>query len=494
MMPRVRSRLIARPTYQMSKSLLVTLVFFIALMARLATFGDPTLHTDEEFYFLVGQKMLDGQLPYVDLWDRKPFGLFLIYAGIAWISRSVVAYQIVATISVGLTAYLLTQILAHRVNQMTQLGVAFLYIAVLPWLGGFGGQTPVFYNPMIAGAALLVVRALPELESGKVGRSVYVAIALCGVALTIKQTVVVESAFFGLFSIYMAWRNGLPPKRIPVHLFSFAAIGILPMASVATFYLVYGHWAEFYQAMVDSNLSKGAAPTGWKLRQASVLVFPLAIPLSLASAGLSIMRQDAVRTFLFFWLMSAIAALFLVPNFYWHYGLPLLLPICACTAFAMDRWRMLLPAVTAIGLFGLWLTQAFNLEFHRRSAVHFEYTVQQAKAHAPRGTLLVYDGPVYLYAATELKPLSKVVFPSHFSETLESGTTGRSSVTELRETLRKKPGAVLFDPRVAFYRDNPITRAMVLDYVARHCRLVSNHIYFESWSIRPTSLYGDCER
>ena len=57
--------------------LIAGVILALAFVLRAPTFGDPALHTDEEFYFYVGQQMLDGRLPYVDIWDRKPFGFFL---------------------------------------------------------------------------------------------------------------------------------------------------------------------------------------------------------------------------------------------------------------------------------------------------------------------------------------------------------------------------------------------------------------------------------
>ena len=50
----------------------------VALLTRVSTFGDTGYHNDELLYFLVGQRMHDGLLPYVDIWDRKGPGLFLI--------------------------------------------------------------------------------------------------------------------------------------------------------------------------------------------------------------------------------------------------------------------------------------------------------------------------------------------------------------------------------------------------------------------------------
>ena len=58
-------------------------ILLFATLVRCQTFGDPFIGFDEQFYLLVGDRMWHhGDLPFVDIFDRKPIGLFLIYAAI----------------------------------------------------------------------------------------------------------------------------------------------------------------------------------------------------------------------------------------------------------------------------------------------------------------------------------------------------------------------------------------------------------------------------
>ena len=63
---------------ELLKAGLILALFTLA--TRLWTFGNPLINVDEQFYVLTGDRLLHGVLPYVDIWDRKPIGLFLIYA------------------------------------------------------------------------------------------------------------------------------------------------------------------------------------------------------------------------------------------------------------------------------------------------------------------------------------------------------------------------------------------------------------------------------
>ena len=83
----------------------------VALAARAVTFGNPILHVDGEFYFVTARAMLDGAMPFVDVWDRKPIGLFLIYAPAAALGypAGIWAYQALA-----LACLVATGVLAAR--------------------------------------------------------------------------------------------------------------------------------------------------------------------------------------------------------------------------------------------------------------------------------------------------------------------------------------------------------------------------------------------
>src|SRR3954463_7872291 len=89
-----------RPARALPVSHAALLLALLAVVTRLQLFGDPIAGSDEGFYLLVGDRMLHGALPYVDIWDRKPFGLFLLFAGMRMLGGDgVLAYKLVATVA-----------------------------------------------------------------------------------------------------------------------------------------------------------------------------------------------------------------------------------------------------------------------------------------------------------------------------------------------------------------------------------------------------------
>ena len=76
----------------------VVVIMLAAVVLRGWDFGNPVIHVDEQYYLLVGDRLLHGAVPYIDIWDRKPVGLFLLFAAIRLLpGDGIVAYQLVAT-------------------------------------------------------------------------------------------------------------------------------------------------------------------------------------------------------------------------------------------------------------------------------------------------------------------------------------------------------------------------------------------------------------
>ena len=75
-------------------------LLLVVLATRAMWFGDPVADFDEQIYSLIGWRMTHGDLPFVQVWDRKPFGLFAIFAAAHWLlGPGPLAYQIVASLS-----------------------------------------------------------------------------------------------------------------------------------------------------------------------------------------------------------------------------------------------------------------------------------------------------------------------------------------------------------------------------------------------------------
>lgn len=471
------------------------LLLLVALVLRFSTFGDPNLHGDEVFYHSVGIGMHDGVLPYVDVWDRKPLGLFLVYWLIAAISEAPLAYQFAAALCAAGTAWCISRLaeLCARQAGEADLGGLLAGLVYLLWLAplqGFGGQSPVFYNLFIAAAALLAFRALPALREGHVPRTVPLAMLIAGIGITIKTTAFFEAAFLGLACAAALWRSGTPAARVLGRAVLWAAIGAAPALAVAGFYSASGHWAEYWHAMFASNVSK---PPHWptSLRRLEVMAIALAPVFVLAALGLT--RLEAgLRRFVLGWLAAALLGLAVVPNFYLHYGLPLLVPMCIAASGVLARQPLGVGAAAALAVFSLSIAPVFQPGHAKRSREAIAALTAAVRGHIGEGPLLLYDAPPQLYRLTGQPYVTPLVFPTHLSHLIEKDVSHLSTLGETRRVLALRPGAVVMAVPPRNGPVNEETHRLVLAYARLHCRLVGVVQTPEWQRTDMIAVWGDC--
>jgi hypothetical protein len=118
------------------------LLLIFALLTRMRDFGNPVAHVDEQYYLLVGDRILHGARLYIDLWDRKPPGLFLLFAAFRLLpGDGFLAYQLVGTVCTAATGWLIW-LAARRMELSFPAGLAAgaAYILWLPLLSGGSGS------------------------------------------------------------------------------------------------------------------------------------------------------------------------------------------------------------------------------------------------------------------------------------------------------------------------------------------------------------------
>jgi hypothetical protein len=481
--------LIAKPRWQFAICLVVALAF------RAPSFGDPYIHVDEAFYFLVGREMHAGALPYVDIWDRKPPGLFLLYYLFSTVP-SVWFYQIAACLSASTTAFLVCRMTSLWDRSRSGLLGAVGYLAAADLMDGIGGQAPVFYNLPMAAAALAILSSLPSLREGQIPRRVYGAMAACGMAITIKQTALFESLFFGCACVFIVWRARVDRGRLLRFASLAALIGAAPTLAWAAFYFLAGHWTAFWQAMVISNLVKPhPVPEEMYIRMLALLV--LLAPLWLAAyIGMYLLERcrafDPFRWFMIGWILTAIVGVSSVPNFYHHYTLPLILPLSVVAGQFYSR-----PIVGSATLAGLTILAARHVHLYDFSRWADTRTRMGALAHLIRSHdqrrgLLVFDGPPSLYFLSGHHPLSPLAFPQHLHHAIERNVSQFNTAAEIRRIIAKRPGAVVIAARIINVPTNLDSRMAVMDYVTARCRFVGGEIVPTPASRTAIVVYGDC--
>lgn len=448
-------------------------IVLVALLARAITFGNPVLHVDESFYFTAASAMLDGERLYVDIWDRKPIGLFLIYLlpAMAGPEAGIYAYQALALLSVIATALLIRQIARVAGWDKGALPAALAYILWLNLAEGQGGQSPVFYNLPMALAAFCIIRA--DAKENAVQRIKFglQAMLLTGLALQIKYTAVFEGLFFGLWLLHLEYRRRVPVAQILAKAVPLAFFALIPTVAAGSYFLATGHWQDFYFANFESILARKSSLFPELAGNAAILILILSPLLALAFWRKSEPLQP-VQKFLHCWLIAALGALWMFGTWFDHYGLPVMLPAACCAAAFFDKHprgrAIALSMLAFVALAGQLLLVQKRLE---RGTAEQVQRIADAIGQG-NGCLFVYSGPTIFYPITGRCPPGKYIFPSHLHRLREEGATGISQTDEAGRILRNAPRIVMLLD--AYQGENPAVRRLVATQLARSYGLTAS--------------------
>lgn len=447
------------------------ILLLVAIAARALTFGNPVVHVDEEFYFVTAHRMWQGALPFVDIWDRKPVGLFLLYAVPAALGfpAGIWAYQMLALASTVATAWLVARLADRLGYGAGATAGALAYILWLDLLGGQAGQSPVFYNLLMLAAALPIMDPPATARCRLRGLA---AMALVGIALQVKYSVVFEGMFLGLWLVVQDWQR----RRRIIGTIGYVAlligVALLPTALAAGYYAAAGQWDAFVFANFLSIFHRNPDPLSelaGNLGEMILIVSPVVTLAVLALwRGRDTLAHARVRRFVVLWLGVAIASVAIFRPWFDHYSLPILLPACAASAGMLgrpdwQRWRtpaLLLVAALA-GQIVLIVQRAGRGDERELAAL------AAAVGRGP-GCLYVYSGTDMLYSATGRCALSRYLVPSHLIRFREAGATGVDQDGEIRRILAARPAVVVIRP--PYRGERPAAHAIVTAAMARDYR------------------------
>ena len=424
------------------------------LVSRAIWFGDPIADSDEQLYSLIGQQMLAGHVPFVDLWDRKPVGLFAIFAVAHGIfGPGVIAYQLVAcgfTFAGSWLVYRLARALTDRFGACC---AGMLYAMLMAVYGSHSGQSETFFMPLML-AALWLVR---DPDHPHALRRAACAMLLGGAALQIKYTVLPQCLLLGGWALLGQWRRGTGLARLAGIALLFAALGIAATLLVVACYASIGQLGALIEANVTSAFARGAAPLGRWTPGAALIVNPAVV---LAFAGLYwSLRVDPPaerRIYALYaaWFAACLASVFLPATVYLYY-LATIVPGAILLAAPLLGARGRLGVVPGLALLGIALALLHLPERYRLARQDIAAVDQLSRAIAPHLSpgqcLWVHDGPAALYRLTGSCLPTRYIYPDHLDNLLEHDALGVSQPGEVARILSHRPGVVVV-------ADQPVTQ------------------------------------
>lgn len=419
----------------------------LALALRAGDFGNPVIHVDEQWYLLVGDRLLHGAVPYVDLWDRKPVGLFLLYAALRSLGgEGLLAYQLAACAFAAATAVVVaTAARTVGANERGALAAGAAYLLGLSLLGGRGGQAPVFYNLPVALAGLLTLRLPALAAAGRVRAIVASGAAACllaGLAIQLKPTAAIEGAFVGLAHLHFLRKAGARWPAMAGAGALWLALGSAPTLAAFGWYRAHGAGQAWWFANVASIALRPGYPAGQLAMRLLGIAAQLA-PLAVAAATSWRGRRTDVRPVALAWLAAALGGFLTIGTWFDHYALPLLAPLAVAAAPALGRRPRLL--VATLGLMGaIWAVERWSARDDGPGA----RAVAALVARESRGGCpYVFIGDTVTYLLARACVPTPYAFPNLLAYATEQGATGIDEAAEVRRILARRPPVIVTSDR-----------------------------------------------
>lgn len=481
----------------------IVLILSAAIAVRWAYFGNPAIGSEEQFYLLVGDRMLRGEIPVIDIWDRLPPGLFLIYAASRLLGgNGILEYQSVAALFVMVASVVLYAWGRALQGRTAGITAALSYVIGLNVVQGGGGASPVFYNTLVIAAAWLVFRAGDCVNGGQAPnfRSLLLTgsrvMILLGLALQIKYTVVVEGVFLGLVLLWLVWRQKEDSfYRVLGATVLWVGLALLPTALALLFYTTKGALAEFIYADFLSIGHKHltSLSDAWpRARDALKTLALLGVPalgfllVELARLPQKNKKQRWRTRFLFGWLLCAIIGLGIIGGYYRYYFLTLIAPLSllfgllAATLFHCFRGMMFFIPAFLLAKAALGYRHELHIRHSYGDGNSVYGMARVIEPYLQKGCLFVYDGPSILYHLTHSCLLSRYVYPSHFNNADEAQALGGNIAHEMALVLAQSPTVIVTTQRrdgPTLFRHNQETQALLDRALIQNYRLIGRFPY-----------------
>lgn len=242
-------------------------IAFAALQVLLFSFG-----RDQGIYAMVASGLLDGKLPYRDIWDFKPPGIYLLYAvAFGALGESMLApriLEVVGFVGIALAFQRLGKVyFGSRTAGLLAAAVACLVYAQMEFW--HSGQPESFGAFFIVGALVLTARN----PAGR--RQRYLNWA--GIGILFGCAFLLKPPLGGgalVCAAYLGRQVALEHERPAIAIVPFLVVGLsslLPIAACALWFWAAGGWSALYWTL--GEFTPGYTALGWNGASAPELFY-----------------------------------------------------------------------------------------------------------------------------------------------------------------------------------------------------------------------------
>lgn len=463
----------------MKKWTVAILLLLITAIARFPFYFVDVINWDESTFILMGQSLLDGHLPYTELWDIKPPLAFVAYAlFILLFGKSIVGIRLAGTLCVFITSWFVYLIGRHICSDRAGLFAAILTIVGVTAIRG--AQSTMTEHV----ACIFLVGGLAWLTTRKTSPS---TLFIVGILLTLATLVRLNLAYVviavGLWLVYSLRHQTTNLQGIATYcLGSFSTIFLTYFP-----YLVTNKSTIWLNSVVLAPLSYSSSVENagtWTKLIPACLAFCLIIFLW---SKISAHKQKEFILLQVFILATSISII-RGGEFHQHYYIQLS-PLLALTiALLWDKVPNRLIRLLFVGLITIALSSTLEPISAEYQVLGDRFRANLPLRHGAAYEIAAYlrehnpeQAPVYMmkdhiiYWLTDLEPLSKAAtHPSNIAKDyLFKYVAGAqaSSTAELNRILAQKPKFIIKRAEESYIDENPVIKSILLDRLKQNYRL-----------------------
>jgi 4-amino-4-deoxy-L-arabinose transferase-like glycosyltransferase len=471
-------------------------LLLISILVRFPYYFVDVINWDESTFILMGQSLLDGHLPYTELWDIKPPLAFAAYAFfITSLGKSIVAIRLAGTLCVFLTSWFVY--LVGRYIGNSSAGVFAAILTILTVTAIDSGQATMTEHvacvPLLGALTWLVTRKMTP------GVLFLEGILLTGAAL-IRLNLAYVVIAVGIWLVYSRFKYQTVGFReiVAYCLGSFGSILLTYLP-----YLIAGDGSIWLNSVVLAPLSyasrassAGHGGTGIKLIFACLIFVILNQVWQRISA-----KQQREFGLLQVFLLSTVISIIQGGELYEHYCIQIF-PLLALTfTLFWERLpspsRLLLVVLVAFALIATVkpiytqyqvIGDRLNAGKPLNHGVAYEIADYLQQNNAEQKPIYMMQDQL-VYWLIDLQPLSKVVtHPSNLSRDylfkyIEGAAV--STEAELSKILAKKPKFIVRGGEdTPYIEDHPAAHLLLEQVLATEYKLAKKIGDREIYQIR----------
>ena len=440
----------------------------LSILIRLPFYFEGVINWDESTFILMSQSLIDGHLPYTELWDIKPPLIFVAYAMfILLFGKSIVAVRFAGSLCVFLTSWFVYLIGKRLGGNSVGILAGVLSIIAASTLT-FDAQATlsehVAVAPLFAGLAVLITLKMSS-------KNLFWGGLLLTVATMIRLNLAYTVVAIGLWLVYVCFRS----KAVNLQGIAAYCLGSFSIIFLTYFpYLITGNSGIWWNSVILAPLSYSSSRVNFDLLLRVGLAFAIAIGVWKA------LKSDRQREFVLLQVACLGTAISIIQggSFHKHYFLQIFPFLALAIALFWGKLPHKALRLIAIACFAFALSSYIPPILKQYYTVGDRLITGQSLSSGTVYEVSEYlqqynpeNKPVYLmrdhlvYWLNDLKPLSKTVtHPSNLAkEYLFPYIEGASPTpeAELAKILAQQPEFIVKKSPLSYVEEISATKLLL---------------------------------